>query len=69
MTPQEAVTALLEEFDLPSFEDAIRDEAKYDEAWDGLSQDHPRVQRFREVCRVLREATARDAIRRERPSR
>ena len=56
MTLPEAITALLDEFDLEAVEDCVRDDVRGDPAFDGLSHDHPKVQRFREVCRVLRAA-------------
>ena len=54
MTLQEAIQALLDEYDLGEFVEVFRDEAKQDPDYTGLSQDHPRVQRFQEICRVLR---------------
>ena len=56
MTLPEAITALLTEYDLETFTEVYRDEVKGDPAWPGLSQDHPRVQRFKEVCRTLRDS-------------
>lgn len=54
MTLHEALDALLNEYGLESAEDLVRDEAKQDPEYDGLSCNHPKVVRFREVCRVLR---------------
>ena len=56
MTLTDALTALLDEYHLDEWIDVIRDDAKYDQAWDGLSQDHPRVKRFVEVCATVRLA-------------
>jgi len=56
MTLQEAIRALFEEFYLDEHIEMVIDEAKYDETWPGLSSQHPRVQRFREVCKILRTA-------------
>jgi len=55
MTLHEAIVTLLDEFELPLFEDLIRDEAKYDASFTGLSTEHPRVQTFRSVCQTLRQ--------------
>lgn len=55
MTTREALAALFNEFHIEEFIECVRDEAKYDETFRGLSSEHPRVQRFREVCQVLRE--------------
>lgn len=57
MTLQDAITALLHDFHLESFEEVYRDEAKADDSFTGFSWEHPKVQRFREICRVLREVT------------
>ena len=54
MTLQEAITALLEEYEIEDFVECVRDEVKGDPSFDGLSRHHPRVQRFRDVCQVLR---------------
>lgn len=63
MTLHEAITALLDEYQLEDFVDVFRDDAKADRSFTGLSHEHPRVQRFVEMCRVLREsATKVDAV-------
>lgn len=54
MTLQDALTALLDEYHIEEFVECVRDEAKSDPAFTGYSKDHPRVQRFQEICRVLR---------------
>lgn len=54
MTPQEAVRALFDEFNLDSVEEIVRDDAKADPEFDGYSANHPRVLRFREVCATLK---------------
>lgn len=58
MTPSEALTVLLAEFNLldclAQWDDVIREQVR-DDGFEGLTEDHPRVQRYREVCRVLRE--------------
>ena len=56
MSLREAIAALLNEYHLEEFEEVFRDDAKQDRDWAGLSHEHPRVQRFREVCRTLRAA-------------
>jgi len=56
MTLQDALRALFEEYYLDEHIEMVRDEAKYDETFQGLSSEHPRVQRFREVCHTLRAA-------------
>jgi hypothetical protein len=56
MTLEDAITALLEEYHLGEFEDLIRDEVKAEPTFDGLSVDHPRVRRFRDVVHALRVA-------------
>ena len=59
VTLPEAITALLDDFRLEDFEEVYRDDAKQDRAYTGLSEHHPRVQRFHEVCRTLRQAVGR----------
>ena len=54
MTLQDALTALLDEYHIEEFIDCVRDEVRGDPGFDGLSKDHPKVQRFAEVCRTLR---------------
>lgn len=56
MTPTEAITALLTEYELEQFIDVYRDDAKADPDYKGLSENHPKVQRFREICQTLRNA-------------
>ena len=56
MTLADAITALLEEYRLEDFVDAVRDEVRGDDSFAGLSWDHPRVTRFREACAALRAA-------------
>ena len=60
MTLTEALTALLTEYELEGFIEFVRDDAKADPAWEGLSHDHPRVKRFQEVCQTLRKVLAGD---------
>lgn len=60
MTLQDAITALLTEYRLEDFEEVFRDDAKADSSFEGLSWEHPKVQRFREICRVLREQVRRE---------
>lgn len=59
MTPAEAMTALLTEFRLldclEQWDDVIREQVRED-GYEGLTDEHPTVQRYREVCRVLRAA-------------
>ena len=59
VTMDEALTALLQEFDLldclDQWDDVIREQCRED-GYTGLKEDHPRVQRYREICRVLRDA-------------
>ena len=59
MTRDEAIIALLDEYELQDFEDFFRDEAKQDVAWTELAALHPKVVKFRECCRVLRQAIGR----------
>lgn len=56
MTDREAVQALFNEYHLEEHVEMVRDEAKYDPAFKGLSAEHPRVTRFLEVCRTLKAA-------------
>jgi len=56
MTLQDALRALFEEYYLDEHIEMVRDEAKYDDTFQGLSVDHPRVQRIRDVCNTLRKA-------------
>lgn len=56
MTLHEAITSLLDEYYIEEFVEVFRDDAKQDREWVGLSQDHPRVQKFKEVCAALRMA-------------
>ena len=56
MTTTEAITALLTEFELETFEDVYRDEAKADQAFTGYSENYPKLRRFREVCATLRQS-------------
>ena len=60
MTLRDAIAALLTEYELEGFVEVVRDDAKADPTWEGLSQDHPRVKRFQEVCLTLRTALAGD---------
>lgn len=59
MTPLEAITALLREFDLldclEQWDAVVREQVRED-GHEGVTDDHPRVQRYREVCRTLRSA-------------
>jgi hypothetical protein len=52
----EAITALLDEYELEDFLDYFADEARQDPKYSGLSDDHPRVIRFKQVCAALRAA-------------
>lgn len=61
VTLPEALTALLDEYELESFERVYLDDAKADDAYQGFSFDHPKVQRFRAICAVLREAKTNNA--------
>jgi hypothetical protein len=54
MTPQDALVALFTEFDVEQMEQFFVDDAKADPDYQGLSENHPKVQRFREVCATLR---------------
>ena len=58
MTLHEAITALFDEFQLDDIAEIVRDDAKADPTFEGLSQDHPRVQRYQELVRTLKAATA-----------
>lgn len=62
MTLQEAITALLDEYHLEDMADMVRDEVRGDPGFSGLSQNHPRVQRFHEVYRTLRDARTDPAV-------
>lgn len=53
----EALTALFDEYHLEEFVECVRDEAKHDPDFHGLSHEHPTVRRFQEICRTLREAS------------
>lgn len=53
MRLHEAVKALLDEYHLEDLVELARDDAKADPEFDGLSSDHPKVQRFHEVYRTL----------------
>ena len=58
MTPHDALSALLTEFRLldclEQWDDVIREQVR-EEGYEGDTSEHPRVQRYREVCRVLRQ--------------
>ena len=54
MTLPDALRALLDEYHVEEFVECVRDEVRGDPEFTGLSNDHPKVQRFRDVCRVLR---------------
>lgn len=56
MTLHEAITALLDDYQLEDWVDVVRDDAKQDRAFSGLSSEHPRVKRFMAICEVLRLA-------------
>ena len=57
MTISEALTALFDEYYLEEHIEMVRDDVKSDpQGFEGLSQDHPKVRRFREVCTTLRAA-------------
>lgn len=57
MTPQEAMAALLTEFNLldclEQWDDVVREQVR-DEGCDGLTEAHPKVQRYRDACAALR---------------
>ena len=57
MTPQEALVALLTEFNLldclEQWDDVIREQVRED-GYEGLTDEHPKVQRYRDVCQTLR---------------
>ena len=59
MTPAEAMTALLTEFNLldclEQWDDVVREQVRED-GFEGLTDDHPKVQRYREVRETLRRA-------------
>ena len=61
MTLQDAVTELVTEFGLldclEEWDDIIREQVREDD-YDGLTEDHPRVQRYRELCRAVRAAVS-----------
>ena len=63
MTLHDALRALFEEFYLDEHIEMVRDEAKADPGFTGPSWEHPRVQRFREVCTTLRAAMTSEATR------
>ena len=54
LTLPEAIRALFDEFHLDDVIDNVRDEVRADPNFEGLSSDHPKVIRFKEVCSVLR---------------
>lgn len=56
----DAIRWLLDDFDLPACLEIVRDDAKQDETFTGLSSEHPRVLRFRDVCETLRAAVETD---------
>ena len=57
MTLHDAIAALLTEYHLEEWIEVFRDDVKAEAAEMGiLSAEHPRIQRFREVCRTLRAA-------------
>jgi hypothetical protein len=56
MTVAEAIAYLLDEFRLEEYIDVVRDDAREEEGFEGLSWDHPKVQRFQEACATLRAA-------------
>ena len=58
MTLREAITALLVEYELEGFDEVFRDDAKQDRQYTGLSENHPKVQKFRQCCQVLRDRTS-----------
>ena len=57
MTVQDACTALLTEFNLldclEQWDDVVREQVRED-GYDGVTEDHPRVQRYRAICQALR---------------
>lgn len=61
MTPLEALLALLTEFHLSDcleqWDDVVREQVRED-GYEGLTDDHPKVQRFGEIRRVLRACQA-----------
>jgi hypothetical protein len=59
MTVPEAIAYLLDEFRLEEYVDVVRDDAREEDGFEGLSWDHPKVQRFQEACAALR-ASAKD---------
>lgn len=58
MTPIEAMLALLSEFHLSDcleqWDDVVREQVRED-GFEGVTDEHPTVQRFREIRRVLRQ--------------
>ncbi|HVQ14732.1 MAG TPA: hypothetical protein VMS40_14120 [Vicinamibacterales bacterium] len=56
MTLHDAITLLLDDYQLADHVEMVRDDAKYDTAFQGLSAEHPRVLRFQEVVETLRAA-------------
>ena len=59
MSLHEAIAALLDEYQLETYVDAIRDDVKGDPSHPGLSVTHPKVVKFRQVCATLRAAIQR----------
>jgi hypothetical protein len=56
LTLHDAIKLLLDDYQLADHIEMVRDDAKYDESFQGLSSEHPRVQRFRDVIETLRAA-------------
>lgn len=50
----EAIAALLGEFELESFRAYFVDEARYDPLYSGSAERHPKVLRFEQVCAALK---------------
>lgn len=50
----EAITALLGDFELETFRAYFVDEARYDEQFDGPPDQHPKVLRFEQICAALK---------------
>lgn len=56
MTLHDAITLLLDDYQLADHVEMVRDDAKADPEFHGLSAEHPRVKRFQAVVERLREA-------------
>lgn len=54
MTPHEIAKALIEEFHIEDYIYDVRESTYEDKSFVGSSWDHPKVQRFSDVCDELR---------------